>query len=911
MSARTWITGATIAVLLVPRPASALEPKTRIAQYRHTAWRVQDGAFESAPNAIAQTADGYIWIGTGSGLVRFDGVRFQRWTLGSDKRVFDTAVVSLLGASDGTLWIGTDTGLLSWKNDHLQEHVSGRIGAILEDHQHRIWVARSRMLRARDLGVPTALSGGLCQVVGDHTGCIGGDDRMRLFTADVLSEDVEGNLWIGAPNQLMRLRDGSFDQYLREQLEGPPGSSRVPYVQSTSSIAVAADGSVWAAIPRETLGVFRVVRGLPARASFRGIDMAAVTTVFIDRDHSLWMGTRAEGVYRVAGQRVDHFRSEHGLSSNVVNGFFEDREGNIWVATSRGLDLFAESPVVAFSTTNEFAAATVQAVLASDDGTVWIGGAGSLDALRGDKVTSIRMPGRSLTSLWRDQVGRLWVGNDYGLSVYDHGRFRAIYRPDGSPLGMVAAIAEDRDDNVWVSVDVGSERKLFRIRDLRVQEEFAPDRIPLVRRIAPDPTGGIWLGFEDGNLGHYQSGKLEIFPLPHGASAPGSHRTLTNAEIGYVGLTIDADGSAWVSTLSGLVRWKNHEMKALTSKNGLPCDAIVSAIRDDQATLWLYTKCGFVAVTDAELEQWWQQPDRIVDVRVLDVFDGAVLPAGPRRFQPAVSKSPDGRLWFVNGVVLQMIDPGGLRKNRIPPPVYVEDVRADRKDYATGGLVRLPARSRDIEIGYSALSFSTPQKVRFRHKLEGRDQEWQDAGSRRQVFYSDLPPRHYRFRVMASNNEGVWNEAGASVDFSIAPAYYQTAWFRTGIVVAALTLVWGLYQLRVRQLAHQFDTRLQERLNERTRIARELHDTLLQSFHGIMFRLQAVRNMLPARTDEAIQTLDTAILTTEQAIAESRDAIQDLRSAPSVQRDLGQALATFAKELGDPETKPRISRLFG
>jgi signal transduction histidine kinase/streptogramin lyase len=616
--------------------------------------------------------------------------------------------------------------------------------------------------------------------------------------------------------------------------------------------------------------------------------MTAVTTLFIDRDHSLWMGTRAEGVYRVAGQRVDHFRTEHGLSSNVVNSFFEDREGNIWVATSRGLDCFAESPVVAFSTTNELAAATVQAVLASDDGTVWIGGGGSLDALRGDNVTSIRMPGRAVTSLWRDRAARLWVGNDYGLSVYDHDRFHPIYRTDGRPLGMVAAIAEDRDDNVWVSVDVGSERRLFRIRDLRVQEEFAPDRIPLVRRIAADPTGGIWLVFEDGNLGRYQNRKLEIVPLPRGA---------TKAEIGYPGLTIDADGSAWISTWSGLVRWKNHEMKALTSKNGLPCDAIVSAIRDDQATLWLYTKCGFVAVTDAELERWWQQPDRIVNVRVLDVFDGAVLPAGPRRFQPAVSKSPDGRLWFVNGVVLQMIDPGGLRQNRIPPPVYVEDVRADRKDYATAGLVRLPPGSRDIEIGYSALSFSTPQKVRFRHKLEGRDQEWQDAGNRRQVSYTNLPPRAYRFRVMASNDTGVWNEVGASLDFSIAPAYYQTAWFRTGIAMTVLALLWAIYTFRVRQLAHHFDARLQERVNERTRIARELHDTLLQSFHGVMFRFQAAANVLPDRPLDAKQRLETALKEGSQAIREGRDAVQGLRDSTMMTNDLAVALRALGEEL--------------
>jgi ligand-binding sensor domain-containing protein len=183
MSSRAWITAATIILVLVPRPATALDPKARITQYRHTAWRVQEGALESAPNAITQTPDGYIWIGTDSGLVRFDGVRFQRWTPGPDKGLFNAAVVSLLGASDGALWIGTNSGLLSWKNGNLQEHVSGRISAILEDRKRRIWVARSGMLRERDLGVPTALSGALCQVVGDHPECIGGDERMRLFSA--------------------------------------------------------------------------------------------------------------------------------------------------------------------------------------------------------------------------------------------------------------------------------------------------------------------------------------------------------------------------------------------------------------------------------------------------------------------------------------------------------------------------------------------------------------------------------------------------------------------------------------------------------------------------------------------------------------------------------------------------------
>jgi signal transduction histidine kinase/ligand-binding sensor domain-containing protein len=875
----------------------ALDPKARITQYQHTVWRVPEGAFESAPNAITQTADGYIWIGTDSGLIKFDGVRFQPWALTQDEHLSSNAIVSLLGVSDGTLWIGTATGLLSWKNDHLQEYVSGRIGAILEDRRRRIWVARSRMLRARDLAVPAALSGGLCQVVGDHPGCVGGDDRLRIFTADALSEDVEGNLWIGAPNQLIRWRDGAFETYLREQLE----SRR--YVQAISSIVSMADGSVWTAIPKEGFGVLRMVNGQPTKPRLQGITTAQITSLFLDHDQSLWMATLGDGIYRLYGERVDHFRSEHGLTSNAVNSMFEDREGNLWLATSRGLDCFRDSPVVAFST-NEGLAAGSSTVLASDDGTVWIGGRGRLDMLRGDKVTSIRVPGRVVIALWQDHAGRLWVGfDDRQLNVYERGRFRPINRPDGSPLGNAAAITEDREQNVWVSLDVASpDRKLFRIRDLRVQEEFAPDRVPLVRRLAADPTGGIWLGFEDGNLGHYQSGKLEIFRLAQDAVAqravaPESRSPVTSAVGGFPGLSIDADGSAWVSTWSGLVRWKNREMKTLTSKNGLPCDAIVSAIRDNQATLWLYTKCGLVGVADSELERWWRGADTKIQIQVLDVFDGAVLPAGPRRFQPSVSKSRDGRLWFVNGAVLQMIDPSALRKNRIPPPVYVEAVRADRKGYAMSGLVRLPARSRDIEIDYTALSFSIPQKVRFRYKLDGRDQRWQDAGTRREVFYSDLPPGQYTFHVIASNNDGVWNEADASLAFFIAPAYYQTTWFRTGIAVAALAVLWAMYQLRLRRMAATFEARLQERVNERTRIARELHDTLLQSFHGVMFRFQAAANVLPDRPGEARQRLDTALKQGTQAMREGRDAVQGLRASTTVTNDLAIALGTLGDEL--------------
>ena len=584
-----------IALVLAPLQASALDPHVRVTQYRHTAWSVQDGNFDSPPNAIAQTADGYLWIGTGAGLVKYDGVRFVPWVAPGETLPFSAPVYSLLSASDGTLWIGTATRLLSLRNDDLQEHVRGRINAIIEDRKHRIWVARSR---------PPDTEGGLCQAAGERPRCLGGDDRMRLLYAVTLSEDVQGNLWIGAPNQLMRWSDSSHESYFREQLE------RFQGLPGVESVVAASDGSVWAAISREGFGLLRMVGGIPQKASLLETGSAHIIALFVDRDQSLWMATTNDGVYRMSDGRVDHFRSEDGLSSNAVTRFFEDREGNLWVATSKGLDRFRDTRVVTFSTTEGLAADLVSSVLASDDGRVWVGNNGSVDVLDGHRVTSIAVPGQRVTSLMSDHSQRLWVGVDNQLTVYEGGQFRPIGRPDGRPLGVAIAITEDREHNVWVSV-VGADRRLFRIRDLVVQEEFTPEQIPFARLLAADPRGGIWLGLVNGDLAHYRTGKLEVFPLRQDG-------------LPLAGLTVDADGSAWASTGKGLVRWKNREMKTLTSKNGLPCDSILSSVRDRQATLWVNARCGLIAITDAELTRWWQQPDTTIQVRLLDVFDGVM-----------------------------------------------------------------------------------------------------------------------------------------------------------------------------------------------------------------------------------------------------------------------------------------------
>jgi signal transduction histidine kinase/ligand-binding sensor domain-containing protein len=863
---RTWTTAAAIVCLLASSPASGLDSTLRLTQYRHTAWRVQDGSFAAAPNAIAQTTDGYIWIGTGAGLVKYDGVRFAPWTAPGQRTPFSAVVLSLLGAADGTLWIGTATQLWSLKNNTLSEHVGGRINAIIEDRHHRIWVVRSR---------PPDPKGGLCQAAGEQPRCIGGDDRLRLSYAVTLAEDIDGNLWVGSSGQLLRWSDHSAQGYFRDRL------ARFDGVSGVMSVVAKRDGSVWASVARDGIGIIRMVNGTPTTVTIPGLDTEKVTALYVDREQSVWIGTSNDGIYRIVSGRIDGFRADGGLSSNAVTRFFEDREGNVWVATTKGLDRLRDTRVVTFSTAEGLSADQAGSVLAAADGRVWIGNMGGLDVIDGSRVTSVRIPGRNVTALWEDRARRLWVGVDDELALYADGEFRRVHGLDGrTHLGLVTTVTEDRDGNLWASI-AGVHPQLLRIRDLAVQEEFAVQQIPYSVVLAPDTEGGIWLGLLNGQLGHYRNGTFDTYPLHQKAQQ-------------VSGLMVDSDGSVWASSASGLARWKQGVVTTLTRKNGLPCDEMVSAARDRHDTLWLYARCGLLAVDAAELERWSRHPDSAVRYRLFDVLDGAMPSASS--YQPNVSVSPDGRLWFANDAVVQTVDPEALRPNAVAPPVLVEALRADRRDYAIAGLVNLPARSRDIEISYTALSFAVPEKVRFRYRLEGRDQVWSDAGTRRQAFYNDLPPGTYRFRVIANDN-GVWNEAGAFLDFSIAPAYYQTTWFRSASVATLLIAFVAAYRFRVRQIARDFNMRLDERVNERTRIARELHDTLLQSFQGLMLRFQSARDLLPAQSAKAVEALDGALDRADQAIAEGRDAIQNLRSSTIVSNELAQAITMLAEEL--------------
>ena len=374
-------------------------------------------------------------------------------------------------------------------------------------------------------------------------------------------------------------------------------------------------------------------------------------------------------------------------------------------------------------------------------------------------------------------------------------------------------------------------------------------------------------------------------------------------------LRLDRDGAVWAATQNGGVsRIKDGRITTLTTRNGLPCDRIHWTTEEDDRSLWLYTACGLLRIPHSQVDAWMSDPARRVEPTLWDATDGALPWVSPSSFGPTFAEAADGKLWFVTREDIGVVDPPHLALNKIAPPVHVEKVVADGKTYwqnlpgAAASNVRLPARTHDVEIDYTALSLAAPEKIHFKYKLEGQDHDWREAGqSDRHAHYTNLAPGPYRFRVIASNNSGVWNEQGDALEFSIAPAYYQTNWFRALCAVLVLVLVWAIYQFRVRQLHREFALTLEARVGERTSIARDLHDTLLQSFQGLMLRFEIVSQLLPDRPIEAKKKLESAMKQAADAITEGRDAVQGLRASTVQTNDLARAINTLGEELAtDP-----------
>jgi len=784
---RAFVFGTVLAnLLLVAAPcALALDPNRRISQYGHTVWRIQDGAI-SPPTSIAQTTDGFFWITTAQGLMRFDGVRFMPWQPPLGQNLPSTHFSALLGSRDGSLWIGTTRGLARWKDGQLRtytdlEHPAG-IFEIMEDDSGTIWATRYGQY---------AHEAPLCSISEETLRCFGKKDGIPVTYGLGLTHDSEGNIWFGS-KVLVRWRSGTpATTYFGEIAE-------LAKTDGVIDIALGPSGTAWASLDGTgpQLGIRHYSGGQWTSYAVPGLDGARIRPglLLVDRRGSLWVGTKNDGIYRICGGAADHYGVSDGLSGNDVGFIFEDREGNIWVLTDGGLDMFRDTALISYTTRQGVSDSEFHSVMALRNGAVWIGTAGALNILRKqDGKTAIfdqKLSGQEVSPMLEDHSGVVWLGVDLTLMRFQNGRFREVRPPGGqsfASLGGVSGIAEDSGGTIWVLTPTG---QLFSIVGDKIRKQASPNYgLGRQKYLVADPNGGLWLGAPKGTISYLREGRLQT-------------TSLSSPQIGIRAPFVDSDNSLLVPTSQGVYRLNHGQVTLFSSDNGLPCPETFNAIRDNHGALWIYTRCGMVRIAESEWAKWIESPHVAVSVMILDALDGAQAGTGDS-WQPASSKAPDGRLWFETGVSIQVLDPDHLYKNALPPPVHIEDVSADRKTYSPQNGLHLPSLTRDLEIDYTALSFVVPQKVHFQYKLEGYDRDWQDAGTRRQAFYSSLPPRNYTFRVKACNDSGLWNEAGASLDFFVTPAYYQTNWFRLSCVAVFIALLWALHRWRVHQLKSQ------------------------------------------------------------------------------------------------------------
>ena len=857
-----------LACLLWAGSAAALDPTLDASQYGHTAWRISEGFSQARISSFAQGPDGYLWIGTESGLLRFDGVRTLPWVPPPGTQLPSDHVRLLVAARDGLLWIGTLSGLAAWDGRKLATHPkfdASVINALHEDREGTLWVGATPL--------SSEAPGLLCAVRGATTEC---HASVGLGITSVL-EQSNGVLWAAGVDRVWRWKPGPQIAYsLRD------------YTVSLQTLGETESGAL---IVGTRTGIRTIRDGRVERYSLPGTERKLLVTALLrDRDGALWIGTRDAGLVHVHGGRTDFFAGAQGLSGDHVTRLFEDREGNIWVGTLDGMDRFRALSAASYGKPQGvFGSASV---LRARDGSIWVSTQEGLKTWRGERFVDPDVRGLPKgvrpASLFQDSSGRIWVGSPSGLGYVEHGTYTSV---NGVPGGFIDSFAEDNDGNLWLA---HRDRGVLRIsRDGRIDSPWEKKSL-FLRRLAADPVrGGIWIGSFSEGLVHFADGRIAA-----SYSIPDQQGT------GFISqVSVAAAGTVWVANTKGLSRIKNDRIATLGSRDGLPCDAVHWMIEDAEHTWWLYMGCGVVRVAQSELDAWaaavdaGKAPRRIVAATMLSSSDGVRNFQNPGTFSPQAARSGDGKLWFVGSDGLTLVDPRRRLVNQQPPPVHVEGLVADRKAYEASSSVRLPPLVRDLEIQYTATSLVAPEKMQFKYKLEGRDRDWNDAGNRRQAFYADLEPGDYRFRVIASNNSGVWNEKGALLEFSVAPAYWQTWWFRALCLIVIGMLLWALYRWRVRQIAREFSLTLDARVAERTRIARELHDTLLQGFHGVLLRFQTALELLPHRAGEAKQVLASTIDQAAAAITEGRDAVQGLRASATETNDLAESIRTFADEL--------------
>jgi signal transduction histidine kinase/ligand-binding sensor domain-containing protein len=877
---RGWVRTFFLVVLLTgARPAAALPPNLSLSQIQHSAWTAKQGS-PSDIWALAQSPDGFLLLGTGSGLYRFDGVTFERVIPSNQPDLGFRDITALLALPSGELWIGYYAGGVSeLKNGVLTSYgrlegvPSGWITSFARESDGTLWVAAGE---------------GLGRFSAGHWETVSSDWNFRGHGAHWVLLDQQGTLWVAGGETVAFLPRGAHkfeDTGIRSQYK--------------STLALGPDGTVWLA--GESISPRPLLQHQPLLTRDKSPGrLDPVKRLLVDRDGSIWATDSLHGgIYRATQRNHDTdattprpmnevFTEAEGLTSDLAVPLLEDQEGNIWVGTNLGLNRFRATRFV-----REWrvpTSRTLYALAAAPDGSVWIASHEQLFEAQGSRCDLIARLPSPIRSAYSEPSGALWLGTEEGLvELLDK-------KPNSLPLPAPAqpvqyqyvhAMTSDTSHGLWVSV---VNRGLLRLDDRRWDLPGSglnlPDTPPTA--LWTDASQRQWFGYGDGTAALRAGDSTQVF---------GSDQGL---RVGPIMVIRGSAGEIFVGGEWGLARFDGRRFQSLSASRSDAFAGISGIIVRANGDVWLNGSRGVVHMSSDALNEAYDHPLAKLRYDLFDVQDG--LPGYAQQGEDASAvAAADGRLWFATNHGIAWINPDHLIKNRIPPNVVIRSVLADQRIYQSAGPMELPEGTRSVRIDYTALSLGEPERVRFRYKLEGADDTWRNAGNERSVRYANLRPGHYTFRVIASNNDGVWNEVGATVVFALRPAFYQTFWFLVLGSGACLGILWLLLLARLRQISHRererLEQRMEDRLHERTRIARDLHDSLLQGFQGLMFRLQAVREFLPGRPGVAAESLDAALQMGDQAIGEGRDAVQNLRSSTFEEGDLATVLGALGAEL--------------
>ena len=857
-----------LAIFLFNGIARALDGRLAVNQYQHRSWQLEEGLPQASVQAIAQTKDGYIWLATQEGLARFDGVSFTIFDNRNTPELKANNIQTLYVARAGTLWIGSEGGGLTRLDgsrftsyttaDGLADNI---VESIFEDDAGHLWVGTLRGLSRLEDGQFTTYTMA---------------DGLPVNSVLALCQDREGDLWIGTEGGGLAKWDGErFTTFKSRQ--GLAGDL-------IRSVCLDRYGNIWVGTSQ---GLSRFKDG--RFATFRdgdGLSDENVTTVFEDKEGTLWVGTEAGGLNRYDGSTFSAFTKKEGLESNSIASIYQDVEGTLWVGTySGGLSRLKIGKFVTLTQQEGLPNDNAMAIYEDSKGAVWMGTSGGLSKYDGGRFTTYTtkdgLSNNTILSVCEDRQNDLWIGTANGLNRFREGRFAVYGEKQGLCDSTVLALCEDAGGGLWIGTAAG----LSRFKDGQFKTYTTADGLAndSVWALLKDGEGALWIGTDGGGLSRFKDGRFVVNYT--------TREGLANDIV--MAMYEDGLGSLWVGTSHGLSRLREGRFTNYTSADGLYDDAVFNILEDRNQNLWLSCNKGIFRVSKSGLEEFASGDVRSVTSVSYGTADGMKSRECNGGFQPAGCRSRDGRLWFPTIKGIAVIDPEHIKINELPPPVLIERLIADAKPVNRQGSISLSPGTEKIEFKYTGLSYLAPEKVKFVYKLEGFDKDWVDAGNHREAAYTNLASGHYTFRVKACNDDGVWSPSAASLEFYLEPRFYQTYWFYA-LCVAALTLmVRGLYQIRVRQMSAQFSAVLAER----NRIARDIHDSLAQSFVGVALQLEVVRAKLFESPNLAAQHLDMAVSLVAHSLDEARRSIRDLRSGSLEKHDVGQGLLEITRQL--------------